>query len=1113
MEYKVGTLVFNDWKIIREIGSGASGRVWEIEKVDHDIAISSALKVVQVPQNPSLEKTLYNDGMDEVSVTHFFQGVVNDLTEEIKIMIGMKGFPYIVNCEDYSVIKYPDQVKWDILIRMELLTPIQTYIQKNILSEADVLKLGRELLQTLQLFESKGIIHRDIKPDNIFVDNYGNFKIGDFGIARICDKASADLSKKGTENYMAPEVFHGKEYDHTVDIYSLGLVLYKLLNNNRLPFYPESGAYSDWDMQQALIDRLSGKKAMPLPASASPEFGKIITRMCAHSPEERYQRAEDVLADLEHITGSDKGIVGIAAGMPDRATDIGASDGSGAGAGFNATRAIFEGSMVIHDAGAVKKLNRTGITGNSSQKTGAPLSADAKPGADKAQKKEAGADSAQANTQTGAQKSENKKTAKSGSEKTAGEAKKTDSDDPGGGGGIKKKTIIQGITAAVIIFVILFYFLMNKTYSLTVTDGSGTGTYKGGQKVTAAAKDVPGSTFTKWEITGKLSLTDEERTEKTVSFKMPRHDVTLKAVYTLNMHSAVVNGGTGTGEYGVGEEVAVTADEPEVGKEFAGWDVEDGSVSLEHADKQKTSFVMPDEDVEVSATYKNIAYSLNVENGDGGGSYDYGETVRLVAQEKSGQTFKEWVVLDGDLALSDEEKAMPELMFPMPACSLIVQAAYETNQHKVTVNAGTGSGTYRVGDKVTITADEPGTGREFTGWDVKEGTVSLEHANNQKTSFVMPDGDIELAASYKNITYSLDVENGEGGGNYDYGETVRLIAQEKSGQTFKEWVILEGELALSDEEKAMPELMLQMPACDLMIQAAYETNQHEAVVNAGTGSGTYNVGDKVTITADAPGTGKKFAGWEIEEGSASLQNSAREKTYFNMPDEKVVISALYQDIDYRLTVNGGSGSGTYHYGDQVQVSAEDSGSDMPFSHWTVDTGTAAVSDLAVANITFEMPAEEVAMTAHYAQAKYTLKVKNGKGSGMYEAGSTVTISADSADASGVPFARWEVTSGSLKLEDASKKELSFEMPAGKVEIRAVYEAGDMYSVLVFGGSGAGIYAEGETVTVTADEEPGKKFNCWYITADGGETVENDNESFSFAMPAASLIITAMYDIE
>lgn len=124
---------------------------------------------------------------------------------------------------------------------------------------------------------------------------------------------------------------------------------------------------------------------------------------------------------------------------------------------------------------------------------------------------------------------------------------------------------------------------------------------------------------------------------------------------------------------------------------------------------------------------------------------------------------------------------------------------------------------------------------------------------------------------------------------------------------------------------------------------------------------------------------------------------------------------------------------------------------------------------------------------------------------MYDAGSTATITADETDASGVPFARWEVTEGSVTLENAESRETSFTMPSEKVSVKAVYEAGDRYSVMVFGGTGAGIYEEGEIVTVTATEEPGKKFNCWYISADGSETVENDNASFSFEMPATDLI--------
>lgn len=92
-------------------------------------------------------------------------------------------------------------------------------------------------VNALEYCQCQNIIHRDIKPENIFVSRFGEFKLGDFGIARETGSAlRADYPKKGTFSYMAPEMYKGEEYDARVDIYSLGIVLYKLCNHNRLPF-------------------------------------------------------------------------------------------------------------------------------------------------------------------------------------------------------------------------------------------------------------------------------------------------------------------------------------------------------------------------------------------------------------------------------------------------------------------------------------------------------------------------------------------------------------------------------------------------------------------------------------------------------------------------------------------------------------------------------------------------------------------------------------------------------------------------------------------------------------------------------------------------------------
>ena len=93
------------------------------------------------------------------------------------------------------------------------------------------------MCSALELCRENNIIHRDIKPQNIFVSRYGVFKLGDFGVAKASTiRTSAD--KVGTYSYMAPEVYKGKGYDDRVDIYSLGMVLYWLLNERRGPFLP-----------------------------------------------------------------------------------------------------------------------------------------------------------------------------------------------------------------------------------------------------------------------------------------------------------------------------------------------------------------------------------------------------------------------------------------------------------------------------------------------------------------------------------------------------------------------------------------------------------------------------------------------------------------------------------------------------------------------------------------------------------------------------------------------------------------------------------------------------------------------------------------------------------
>ena len=298
MQYTVGTRVFGDWTIVRAIGEGSFGTVYEIQKSDFGVTTRSALKVIRVPRSQADVKAVLSDGMDDQSVTTYFQGVVNEIVKEIAVMSALKSHPNIVSCEDHQVIAHEGEIGWDILIRMELLTSLQDYQMRHPMTEPVVRRLGLDLGSALAFCEKKGLIHRDIKPENIFVSETGLFKLGDFGVARTAEKTTGGLSKKGTESYMAPEVYLGRPYGATVDICSLGLVLYKFLNNNRLPFFPPyPQPISFADRENALGRRMRGEP-LPAPANASPEMAAVILKACAYDPRQRYRSAEELLQAL-----------------------------------------------------------------------------------------------------------------------------------------------------------------------------------------------------------------------------------------------------------------------------------------------------------------------------------------------------------------------------------------------------------------------------------------------------------------------------------------------------------------------------------------------------------------------------------------------------------------------------------------------------------------------------------------------------------------------------------------------------------------------------------------------------------------------------------------------
>ena len=299
--YKQYEPIFGAWKIIRLIGEGSFGKVFEIEREDFGVTYKAALKAITVPANESEVREVMAEGMDEASVREYFGTFVQDLVKEFALMSKLKGNSNVVSYENHQVIPHKDRIGWDILIQMELLTPLNEYTRTHTVTRQDVIRLGIDLCKALELCQKYNIIHRDVKPENIFISDAGDFKLGDFGIARTVEKTTSGLSKKGTYTYMAPEVYKGEAYGSTVDLYSLGIVLYRLLNGNRTPFLPAAPApITHADRENALVKRLSGA-ALPPPSHGEGRLSEIVLKACAYEAKDRYSSPVQMRHELEAI--------------------------------------------------------------------------------------------------------------------------------------------------------------------------------------------------------------------------------------------------------------------------------------------------------------------------------------------------------------------------------------------------------------------------------------------------------------------------------------------------------------------------------------------------------------------------------------------------------------------------------------------------------------------------------------------------------------------------------------------------------------------------------------------------------------------------------------------
>lgn len=293
--------IWTDWKIEEQIGQSEFSKVYKAKRENFNQTFYSAIKVITIPKN-GVQNTIESE-MDSSVAREYYKEYVDDILKKITLLEELKGAKNIINIEDCKVIEEKEKIQWNIYLRMDLLKNTKKYFTENPPQVIDIINLALDISEALEICEKMNIIHGNIKPENIFVSKFKEYKLGDFKLAQKIGTETSTISKNDYL-FSSPEVYRNYEPNTTSDIYSLGLVIYYLLNGNRIPFMPENDKIiTPRILNEALLKRMKGEE-IPKVENIPDDLYKILKKMCAFDQESRYQTITELKQELKNAQKS-----------------------------------------------------------------------------------------------------------------------------------------------------------------------------------------------------------------------------------------------------------------------------------------------------------------------------------------------------------------------------------------------------------------------------------------------------------------------------------------------------------------------------------------------------------------------------------------------------------------------------------------------------------------------------------------------------------------------------------------------------------------------------------------------------------------------------------------
>lgn len=284
------------WRIVSMLRKEINGVTFAVEKDPPGSGERAALRVLCIPRDEDEPGLMLADSWDEDLLRTAYEKELEQTLEVYRLLNRLGPHPNLLQPLDLSSCAAPEGLGFRVCIRTELLPPLHEAAQYRGDPVIAACRVGMDICAALEACGKAQLIHGSIQPGSIFVAPEGTCRLGGFDpLANRPQSYPETLPNR----FVAPEAFRNwKSFGPEADLYSLGMILYWLLNERRLPFVSLSPAAPALSvMDEALMRRYRGD-ALPPPAHGSEALKRIVLKACAYDPRDRYPSAEEMRRDL-----------------------------------------------------------------------------------------------------------------------------------------------------------------------------------------------------------------------------------------------------------------------------------------------------------------------------------------------------------------------------------------------------------------------------------------------------------------------------------------------------------------------------------------------------------------------------------------------------------------------------------------------------------------------------------------------------------------------------------------------------------------------------------------------------------------------------------------------